>query len=158
MSRAAANFRFYRLSSVEPCQTRPAILSDPQKIPFSTNWIRQRIGKGKSAANGFHLHLCYERQITSVICASRHRKAKTSRARDHRLCMTAATLRRNRDLTVMLARAHRLLALKGYLKRFNLLWIFERPINLRRGAIFPHRARQRQHEARRAARADNTED
>ena len=128
-------------------------------IPFgfivSGNGTRQRVGKGENATNGFHLHLCYERQITPVICASRYRKAKTSRSGKHGLSMTTTTLRRDGCQAAMLTRTLHSRALKSYLKRFNFLWTVKRPIGLRRGTFFPHRARERQHETRRAQLADN---
>ena len=69
--------------------------------------------------------------------------------------MTATTLRRDSYQMAMLTRTFHPSALKNNLERFNLLWIFKRPIDLRGGTMLPHRARQRQHEARRTQFADN---
>ena len=147
-----------RLSTRQMQEGQMVTLSSPPALSFSGNGTRQRVGEGKSATNGFHLHLCYERQITPVTYASRNCKAKTSHPGNHGLCMMATTLRRDSCQASMLARALHPRARKSNLKRFNLLWIFKRPIDLRRGTLFPHRARQRQHKVRRAQRANNLED
>ena len=82
-----------RLSTRQVHEGQRVTLGRPPALSFSDNGIRQRVGKGENATNGFHLHLCAEPQITPVTYAFRNRKAKTPRSGNHGLCMMATTLR-----------------------------------------------------------------